>query len=188
MPRRIPFAASFALTTSFAAAAHASEGGMPQLNPSTFSPQLIWLAITFIGLYFIMSRVALPRIGGVIEQRRSKIADDIDAAQSLKHETDKAIAAYEQALAEARAKAHAIAQENRDRLTAEVDAERAKVDAELAAKLAKAESQIAATKTAALKQVRNIASDIAGDIVGKLTGAKVTKAAVTKAISKATGE
>ena len=188
MPRRISFVASLALTLTLSAAAHASEGGMPQLNPSTFSPQLIWLAITFIGLYLIMSKVALPRIGGVIEQRRSKIADDIDAAQSLKHETDKAIAAYEQALAEARAKAHAIAQENRDKLNAEVDAERAKVDAELAEKLAKAESQIAATKAAALKEVRNIASDIAGDIVSELTGTRVTKAAVTRAISKAAGE
>ena len=97
---------------------------MPQMDFSTFSPQLIWLAITFIGLYLLMSRVALPKIGGVIEQRQSKIADDIDAAQSLKNDTDKAIAAYEQALAEARAKAHAIAQETRDKLNAEVDAER----------------------------------------------------------------
>ena len=161
---------------------------MPQLDFSTFSPQLIWLAITFVTLYFIMARVALPRIGGAIEQRRSKIADDLDAAQSLKHDTDKAIAAYEQALAEARAKAHAIAQETRDKLTAEVDAERAKVDAGIAEKVAKAEKQIAATKTKALKEVRGIASGIAGDIVGLLTGAKVTKADVTKAISKAAGE
>ncbi len=157
---------------------------MPQLDFSTFTPQLIWLAITFIGLYFLMSRVALPRIGGVIEQRQSKIADDLDAAQSLKNETDKAIAAYEQALAEARAKAHAIAQENRDKLNAEVEVERAKVDAEIAAKVEKAEDAINATKTAALKDVRRIAGDVAGDIVAQLTGAKVTTAAVTRAIER----
>lgn len=161
---------------------------MPQLDFSTFSPQLIWLAITFIGLYLLMARVALPRIGGVIEQRQSKIADDIDAAQSLKNETDKAIAAYEQALAEARAKAHAIAQETRDKLNAEVDAERAKVDAEIADKIAKAESAIAATKAAAMKDVRKIAGDVAGDIVSQLTGSKITKSAVTAAVGKAAGE
>ena len=161
---------------------------MPQLDFSTFSPQLIWLAITFIGLYLLMSRVALPRIGGVIEQRQSKIADDIDAAQSLKNETDKAIAAYEQALAEARAKAHTIAQETRDTLNAEVDAERAKVDAEIAEKVTKAERAIAATKAAAMKDVRKIAGDVAGDIVSQLTGSKITKAAVTKAVGKAAGE
>lgn len=188
MLRRIVFAASPAIAAALATTAAASEGGMPQLNPDTFEPQLIWLAITFVALYLLMSKLALPRIGGVIEQRRSKIADDLDAAQSLKHETDKAIAAYEQALAEARAKAHNIAQETRDTLTAEVDAERAKVDADIAAKVAKAEQQIAATKTKALKEVRGIATDIAGDIVGQLTGSKVTKAAVTKAIGKAAGE
>ncbi len=158
---------------------------MPQLDFSTFSPQLIWLAITFIGLYLLMARVALPRIGGVIEQRQSKIADDLDAAQSLKNETDKAIAAYEQALAEARAKAHAIAQENRDKLNAEVEAERAKVDAEIAEKVAKAEEAINAMKASALKDVQRIAGDVAGDIVAQLTGAKVTKKAVTAAIDKA---
>lgn len=161
---------------------------MPQLDDTTFLPQLIWLAITFIGLYLLMSRVALPRIGGVIEQRQSKIADDIDAAQSLKNETDKAIAAYEQALAEARAKAHTIAQETRDTLNAEVDAERAKVDAEIAEKVTKAERAIAATKAAAMKDVRKIAGDVAGDIVSQLTGSKITKAAVTKAVGKAAGE
>lgn len=185
---RITLAALTAISVAVATPAQASEGGMPQLNPETFEPQLIWLAITFIALYVMMSKVALPRIGGVIEQRRSKIADDIDAAQSLKHDTDKAIAAYEQALAEARAKAHNIAQETRDKLTAEVDAERAKVDAGIAAKVARAEKQIAATKASALKEVRGIASDIAGDIVGQLTGTTVTKAAVTRAISKAAGE
>ena len=161
---------------------------MPQLDFSTFSPQLIWLAITFIGLYLLMSRVALPRIGGVIEQRQSKIADDIDAAQSLKNETDKAIAAYEQALAEARAKAHAIAQETRDTLNAEVEAERAKIDAEIADKVTMAERTIAATKAAAMIDVRKIAGDVAGDIVSQLTGSRITKAAVTKAVGKAAGE
>ncbi len=188
MLRRSHIAALLALASGGSTAALASEGGMPQLNPADFSPQLIWLAITFIGLYLIMSKIALPRIGGVIEQRRSKIADDLDAAQTLKHDTDKAIAEYEQALAEARAKAHNIAQETRDRLTAETDAERAKVDADLSAKLAKAETQIAATKAAALAEVRGIATDIAGDIVGQLTGSRVTKAAVGKAISKVVGD
>lgn len=161
---------------------------MPQLDFATFMPQLVWLAITFAGLYLLMERVALPRIGGVIEQRRSKIADDLDAAQSLKYETDKAIAAYEQALADARAKAHAIAQETRDKLNAEVEAERSKIDAEIAQKVTDAEKAIAATKAQAMKDVRKIAGDVAGDIVSLLTGTKVAKAAVTKAVTKVAGE
>ena len=187
MLRRLTSFTALALVTA-PLAAQAAEGGMPQLNPSTFSPQLVWLAITFIGLYFLMSRAALPRIGGVIEQRRSKIADDLDAAQSLKNETDKAIAAYEQALADARAKAHSIIQETRDKLNEEIEAERSKVDAEIAEKLSAAEAAIAESKAQAMKDVRTIAGDVAGDIVSQLTGAKIAKATVTKAVAKAAGE
>lgn len=157
---------------------------MPQLESSVFLPQLIWLAITFIGLYLLMTNVILPRIGGTIEQRRSKIADDLDTAQHLKNDTDKAIAAYEQALAEARNEAHRIAQENRDKLNGEIEAERARVDAEVAEKTEAAERSITETKERALAEVRNVARDVAGDIVLQLTGQKVTKAAVDGAIAK----
>jgi len=95
---------------------------MPQLDFSTFAPQLVWLAITFAVLYFIIAKFALPRIGGTIEQRSDKIANDLDRAQSLKDDVDKAIASYEQALAEAKSKAHAIAQETREKLGAEIEA------------------------------------------------------------------
>ncbi len=167
----------------FATPAVASEGGMPQLDPSAFMPQLIWLAITFIALYFIMTKLALPRIGGAIEQRRSKIADDLDAAQNLKHETEKAIAAYEAALADARAKAHAIAQETRDALSAEVEAERVKTEADLAEKLAGAEKTINDSKAKALGEVQAVATSLAGHIVSELTGVKVTRPEISKAVS-----
>ena len=117
---------------------------MPQLDPDTFAPQLIWLAITFIGLYFVMARMALPKIGNAIEQRRGRIANDLDQAQALKEATDRAIAAYEERMAEARSKAHVMAEETRQRLKDEVDAERARIDAELAGKVAAAEKRIAA--------------------------------------------
>ncbi len=89
---------------------------MPQLNPLDWAPQLIWLAITFSILYLLMKWVALPRIGSVIEMRRQRIAGDLETAERLRRETQEAIAAYEQALAEAKAKAHAIADEARNKL------------------------------------------------------------------------
>ena len=89
---------------------------MPQLNPPDWAPQLIWLAITFSILYLLMKRVALPRIGSVIEMRSARIASDLDSADKLRRETQEAIAAYEQALAEAKARAHSIAQAGRNRL------------------------------------------------------------------------
>lgn len=155
---------------------------MPQLDPDTFSPQLIWLAITFIGLYFVMARMALPRIGHAIEQRRSRIANDLDQAQALKEATDRAVAAYEERMAEARANAHAIAQATRQRLKEEVDAERARIDADLAAKVALAEKRIAKVKENTLEEIQKVAADLAGDIVAQLIGTKVTGSQAADAV------
>ncbi len=157
---------------------------MPQLDISTWPPQLFWLAITFLALYFVISRVAIPRTGGVIELRKSTIDGDLAAAQKLKSETDNAIKSYEAALAEAKAKAQAINIENRNTLNAEIEAERAKLDAALGAKISAAEKKVAASRDKALGEVADMAAEIAGDIVQQLTGAKVTKAAAIAAVSK----
>jgi len=176
---------TLALAFAFAAPAMAAEKGMPQLDFSTYPPQLFWLAVTFIALYALMVRVALPRIGGMIEERRSRIASDLDRAQELKDDTDRAIAAYESELAEARGKAHAIVQEKRNELTAEIDGERASLDKEIAAKVMKAEKAIASARDKALGQVGDVAAGLAGDIVAQLAGLKVTKADVARAVARA---
>ncbi len=158
---------------------------MPQLDFSTFPPQLIWLAIVFFGLYIVLSRLALPQIGGVIEQRRDRIASDLDEVARLKEESEKALAGYEAALAEAKAKAHAIAQETRDKLNAETDRQRAEVEATLAKKTAEAEARIAETRDAAMAQIKDVAGDTTGAIVNQLIGGRATKAKVTKAVNEA---
>ena len=160
---------------------------MPQLDISAWPPQLIWLAITFIALYIVVSRYVIPRVGGTIHERRNVIEGDLGEAQRLKGDTEKAIATYEKELAEARARAHGIAQETRDKLTAEADAERAKVDAELQARIAAAEKQVAATRDTALAGAADLAAEIAADIVKELTGANVTKADAASAIERASG-
>lgn len=155
---------------------------MPQLDFATFAPQLIWLAITFSVLYIIMSRVALPRIATVIEERRDRIADDLDTAAQLKRDTEDAITSYETALAEARAKAHTIAQETRDRLSAETDSHRADLEGQLASRIADAEKRIAATKESALGNVREVAVDVADTIVGQLLDGTSDRAAAERAV------
>ncbi len=158
---------------------------MPQLDFATYAPQLIWLTITFAVLYVLMARVAMPRIGGVIEQRRDRIASDLDQAAKLKEETEEAIAAYETALAEAKAEALRIAQENRDRLNAETEAQRAELEAALAAKIAEAEERIASMRQAALAQINEVAADTAAEIVRHLIGGRITRARVQKALAEA---
>ncbi len=143
---------------------------MPQLDFATFAPQLIWLTLVFGILYIIMARVALPRIATVIEERRDRIADDLDTANQLKGQTEDAIAAYEDALQQARTKAHAIAQETRDRLTAKTDAHRAELEGQLAVRISEAETRIRATKDAALLNVRDVAVEVADTIANQLLG------------------
>jgi F-type H+-transporting ATPase subunit b len=158
---------------------------MPQLDTSTWPPQLFWLAVTFIALYIVISRVVIPRTGGAIARRRATVEGDLAQAQKLKAETDKAVQAYEATLADARARAHGIAQANRDKLAFEIDAERATLDRALGAKIAEAEKKIAAAKMKALGDVRGVAAELATSIVAELIGAKVTKAAAAGAVAKA---
>ena len=161
---------------------------MPQLDFTSWPPQLIWLAISFAALYFLMARIALPRIATVLEQRRDRIAADLDEAARLKQETEDALRSYEAALAEARAKAHAIAAETRDKLNAELDAERAKIDEEIAATTAQAEKRIGAVKKAALGEVDQAASEIAEAIVRLLIGTKPAKRDIAAAVKAALAE
>jgi F-type H+-transporting ATPase subunit b len=177
-------------TQAAAEAAHAVEkkAGLPQLNVDDFSPQLFWLALTFAALYFIMKRIALPRVGEVIEERRDRIQRDLDSAENLKGKTEKALASYEKALADARSNASGIARETRDRLSAEVDKEKAKVDAQIAAKIADAETRINATKTKALASVNEIAVEAAGAVLNKLIGETVSADEIKKAMAPGAGE
>jgi F-type H+-transporting ATPase subunit b len=158
---------------------------MPQLQVGDFAPQLIWLAITFIGLYIIMARMALPRIEGAITLRRGHIQTDLDTAERLRQETQAAIAAYDEALAEARAQAAAIAQKTRDELAAEVDRERGVIEKDLAGKIASAEQRINASKDAALRHINEIAGETASVLVEHLIGAKVGKNEASGAVAKA---
>jgi F-type H+-transporting ATPase subunit b len=155
---------------------------MPQLNPLDWGPQLIWLLITFGILYLLMVKVALPRIGSVIEARADKIAKDLAEADKLRRQTEEAIAAYEQTLAEAKQKAHAIIDEGRAKLKAESAAERARLDAELAKQGAEAEALINAAKSSAMRDVNEVAADVAADIVRQLIGVAPAKAEIDKAV------
>ena len=165
-----------------------TKSGLPQLNVPDMAPQLIWLALTFGLLYLVLSRFTLPKIASVIEERQNRIQRDLNEAERLKEETDAALAAYEQALAEARGRANGIARDTREKLTAEVNGERAKADAEDAARIAEAEAQILARKNEAMAEVGNIAADTASAVVKKLIGVDVSADEARAAVQPPAGE
>jgi F-type H+-transporting ATPase subunit b len=170
--------------TEVAADAHGSSG-FPPFEPTYYPSQILWLVITFGLFYLFLKKVVLPRIGGVLEVRRDRIAQDLDQAARMKAEADAAVAAYEQELAEARTSANAIGQQARDAARADIDAERKRIEADLDAKLGESEQRIAAIKSKALGEVGTIAVETAEAIVQQLLGGKVDRAAIAAAVSQA---
>ena len=158
------------------------SGGFPPFESSTFASQLVSLAIFFVALYLIVSRIALPRVGGAIEARQNKIEGDLAEAQRLKDQSDAALKAYESELAAARSRAQSISNETREKSNAQAEAERKTLEEQLAKKLAEAEKTIASTRTTAMSNVRGIAADAAGTIVQQLTGVVPDSTAVNAAV------
>jgi len=165
------------LTTGTAAQEAEDSYPFPPFDTTTFGPQIFWLTISFALLYILMSKVALPKVGEVLEVRRDRIEGDLAEAERLRQKTEQAISAYESELAEARAKSQAIAEETRANLKGELDKKRLEVELDLSKTIATAEARIQKTKADALSNVDEIASDTAVALVAKLTGKISIKAA-----------
>jgi F-type H+-transporting ATPase subunit b len=174
-----------AQTAGTAAPPPEAKEPFPPFNSETFASQLLWLAITFIVLFVLLKRVALPRIGGILKERADRIAGDLEQAQRAKAESEAAVVGYEKALAAARSNANTIAEKARNEAKAAADAERTATEAELNKKIAASEEGIRAIKQRALSEVNAIASDAATAIVKALTGGDVAKGEADSAVSDA---
>jgi F-type H+-transporting ATPase subunit b len=169
------------------AAAHSeADGGhkapFPPFQADTFASQLVSLLIAFVALYLIVSRIALPRVGSLLDERQDKIDGDLAGAQKLRDESDAALKAYERELAAARSRAQAISAETREKLNAASEAERKTLEERLSLKLAEAEKTIASTRETAMSNVRGIAAEAAAAIVQRLTGALPDGASLDRAV------
>jgi F-type H+-transporting ATPase subunit b len=172
-----------------ATSAHTSVPGgakppFPPFNKEYFASQALWFVIFFVALYVIISRLAIPQIGGILAARNKQIADDLDEANRLKAASDGALASYEKALADARGRAQTMAAEARDKLNAEADKTRKVLEGDLAAKLADAEKTIAATKAGAMANIESAATDTAVAIVHQLIGTAPSQQAAQSAVAE----
>ncbi len=184
--QRLLLAASLVAPATIARAASGNVG-MPQLDPSSFVPQLVWLAIVFVVLYVALAKVVLPRIGTVIEDRRARLAGDLDAAEKLRADAEKARSDYEAALAKARAAAQEASGKAREQVAAESTARRSKVDHELGEKTRAAEAAIAVAKTKALGEIRGAAAEVAASAIQRITGQAPSAEAVAAAVASQRG-
>jgi F-type H+-transporting ATPase subunit b len=172
-------------TTTAHTEAPGGHGSFPPFDRETFPSQLFWLVVCFVLLYLITARLVQPRVAGIMDSRKNRISGDLAEASRLKTEAEQAIAAYEKALADARTRAQTIASETRDRLQAEAERNRKSLEQQLNTRLAEAEKTIAATKSAAMANVRGIATEAAAAIVTRLTGVAAPDAKVTAAVDAA---
>lgn len=161
---------------------------MPQFDPSSYSSQLFWLVISFIVLYWIVAKIAVPRLGEVLDQRARVIQEDLDRALALKAETDQAVQAYEKAMAAAREQAgeHMRAVTNEAKATAE--ARTTELSTQVAKQVADAEARIAKAKEDALASLRGIAAETAKDVVAKLANLAPAQGDVEAAVAAALKE
>jgi len=162
---------------------HVAEAPFPPFDPNYFATQLFWLFLTFGILYFLLSRVFLPRIGETIEERGSRIADDLDAASRMQKEAEEAEKAYDRALADAKAKAHNVAETTRQSVDAEIKVEMDAADLEASKASDAAETRIRGVRAKALANIEAVAADAAQATVEALTGKKPTLAAVKKVLN-----
>jgi len=174
-----------------ATASDASGPKLPQLDLETYASQIFWLIVTFIVLYFLVAKIAMPRIAEVLEGRQERIEDDLDKAETLKKEAYLVRVEYEKALSSAREEAHEAtrrAQEEIAKHGAEVEA---LANQKVANMLKDAENRIEAARTEASSEKetvtdtleQNVARDIIGDTVKKMVGIDVSPEDVNEAIS-----
>jgi F-type H+-transporting ATPase subunit b len=161
---------------------------LPQLDPHNFAPQLIWLAIFFVTLYVLMSRLALPKVSAILEEREKRLAGDRAEAVRLRDEMTKAIAEYEQALIEAKHRAQSIASKARAEIAADVAQQRAASDAQIATKMVDAEKSIDLLKNEAMAHIGEIATDTAQAVVARLLGKTIDSAELHGAVNEALGK
>ena len=148
----------------------AGPPAFPPFRAEHFPSQILWLTVSFVLLYVLMSKIALPRIGAILAQRSKIVGDDLTAAQQLKERSDAAHAAYEKALADARARAQGIASSTRQQQASAAEEAQKRLEAQLQERLAAAERSIATTRSSAMGNVRGIAADTASAIVERLIG------------------
>lgn len=177
-------ALSFIGAAQAATAEHAPAGGaFPPFDSTHFPSQLFWLAITFGATYWLLKNVALPRIGGIIADRKTRIAADLTEAEAAQKAAEDAAKQFEANIVQAKVNAQGIGQAARDVAAKEADARRHAVESELSTKLQAAEKSIAATKEKAMSNVSSIAQDAASAIIERLTGTAASATAVADAVS-----
>ena len=166
--------------------AFGSEAGMPQLNPEFWIAQIFWLILIFLTLYLILWKVFLPKITYSIENRKSRIVNNLDEAQKLKENAEKKLNEYNEIIEKSRREAKKIIESNKKKLDEDIKNKKKNLNDEIEKELAVAEKEIKELKKSSLLNVNNIASETSAEIIKKITDFEVNKSNVTAIVNDLT--
>ncbi|MBM3649281.1 MAG: F0F1 ATP synthase subunit B' [Alphaproteobacteria bacterium] len=173
------------LVASGAVLAKEGSGGMPQLDPHSFAPQLVWLAVAFLALYLVMSRLAVPAISDTLDRRQAKIQGDLDAAEKANADTRGLVAAYDKKLADTREEARKLMRERAEADSAAATARLTALNDKLNAQIGEAEKRIAKQRDEVMAGLEQMAKDIGHEVYAKLSGQPADQTALAAKVAAA---
>ena len=180
---------SFALCTAliiYVNQAYGSETGMPQLNPEFWTAQIFWLILIFSSLYLIIWKIFIPRITYSIENRKSRVVNDLDEAQKLKENAEKKLKEYNEIIENSKKEAKKIIEDNKKKLNRDIENKKQKFNDEIEKELVTAEKEIKDLKKFSISNINNIATETSDEIIKQIINIEVNKSSISAIVDDAT--
>ena len=163
--------------------AFGSETGMPQLNPEFWTAQIFWLVLIFSSLYLIIWKIFLPKITYSIENRKSRIVNDLDEAQKLKENAEKKLSEYNEIIEKSKKEAKKIIEDSKKKLDRDIENKKQKFNDEIEKELETAEKEIRDLKKSSLSNISNIAAEISAEVIKQMINTEVNKSNVSAIVN-----
>ena len=179
----------FALCIAFVVCvnqAFGSEAGMPQLNPEFWAAQIFWLILTFSSLYLIIWKVFLPKITLSIENRKSRVVNDLDEAQKLKENAEKKLNEYNKIIEESKKEAKKIIEDSKKKLDRDIENKKQKFNDEIEKELLATEEEIKDLKKSSISNINRIATETTTEIIKQIINTEVNKSSVSAIVNDVT--
>ena len=177
----IRFPLGFAILT-FTNQAFGSEAGMPQLNPEFWVAQIFWLLLTFSILYLIIWKIFLPKITYSIENRKSRIVNDLNDAQKLKETAEEKLKEYNKIIENAKGEAKKVMEESNKILDLDIEKKKNKFNSEIEKEMEAVEKEIKDLKKSSILNINKIATEVTGEVIKKIIDSDVNKSSVSAVV------
>ena len=156
-----------------------AEGGMPQLNPEFWASQIFWLILIFSGLYIVIWKIFLPKITDSIENRKSRIINDLNETQKLKENAEKKLREYNKIIEDTKKEAKKIIEDNKKKLENDIKSKKQKFNEEIEKELMSVEKEIKSLKKSSISSINKIAVEVSSEVMRQIVGAEMNMSKVS---------